>query len=66
MKIVKDKGIKVMLSGEGADECFGGYQYYYTSHLRDLYKTGKGFEESLKSYCLTHDLDFNQALKGFQ
>ena len=66
MKIVKEKGIKVMLSGEGADECFGGYQYYYTSHLRDLFKSGKDFHENLKSYCLTHDLNFNQTLKVFQ
>ncbi len=33
-KEAQSQGIKVLLSGDGADECFGGYSWY--RHLRDL------------------------------
>lgn len=33
-KHAKELGIKVLLSGDGADECFGGYSWY--RHLSDL------------------------------
>lgn len=33
-KEAKSQGIKVLLSGDGADECFGGYSWY--RHLNDL------------------------------
>lgn len=36
MKEVKSHNIKVILAGEGSDEAFGGYQYYFESHFRDL------------------------------
>tara|TARA_Y100000389_G_scaffold178256_1_gene191243 strand:- start:4524 stop:6293 length:1770 start_codon:yes stop_codon:yes gene_type:complete len=28
-RVIKAMGIKMVLSGEGADECFGGYLYFY-------------------------------------
>ncbi len=30
-KYIKDQGIKMVLSGEGADEVFGGYLYFYNA-----------------------------------
>jgi asparagine synthase (glutamine-hydrolysing) len=41
MQLVRDVGIKVLLSGEGADETFGGYKYYYYAYFRDLYEGGE-------------------------
>ncbi len=36
--VAKEEGIKVLLTGDGADECFGGYSWY--SHLSKI-KGGK-------------------------
>ena len=36
MKEVKRNNIKVVLSGEGSDEIFGGYEYYFPAFLSDL------------------------------
>lgn len=33
-------GVPVILSGEGSDETFGGYKYYYDAYFRDLYERG--------------------------
>lgn len=30
-KYIRDKGFKMVLSGEGADEVFGGYLYFYNA-----------------------------------
>ena len=34
---VRQEDIKVCLSGEGADELYGGYKYYYFSWLKNLF-----------------------------
>ncbi|MES2304514.1 MAG: asparagine synthase (glutamine-hydrolyzing) [Gemmatimonadota bacterium] len=41
MQLVAAHGIKVVINGQGADELFGGYPYYYPSYLRQLFRSGQ-------------------------
>jgi len=47
-KTAKTKGFKVLLDGQGADEIFGGYQYYYQRHIYNLAK--KNLHQARKHY----------------
>ncbi len=38
MKNVKEAGIKVILSGQGSDELFAGYQHHYVAYWRSILK----------------------------
>lgn len=40
MKTAKEAGLKVMLDGQGGDECLLGYERYYISYFWDLLKRG--------------------------
>ena len=41
MQAVRAADVPVMLCGEGADEVFAGYQYYYKAHCSDLAAAGR-------------------------
>ncbi len=49
---VRQDNIKVSLSGEGADELFGGYKYYYLAWLKSLFLKKKFSElnEEINKY----------------
>jgi len=40
IKLAKENGIKVLLDGQGGDECLAGYQRYILYYLRDLWHQG--------------------------
>lgn len=47
-RLAREQGIKVLLSGDGADECFGGYSWYH--HLEQASGPGKGLREGRVSF----------------
>lgn len=40
-KLAKTKGVTVLLDGQGADELFGGYHYFFGFYLKNFLKKGK-------------------------
>ncbi len=56
MKEVRRKGIKVMLAGEGADEIFGGYQYYFPAYFKDLEYDNELLYREVEDYAKAHGI----------
>jgi asparagine synthase (glutamine-hydrolysing) len=55
MKLAKQNGIKVLLDGQGGDECLAGYQKYLLDYLFDLARAHKYFE-AIREFVSTADL----------
>ncbi len=64
---VRDKGIMVLLEGQGADETLGGYEYYYSYYLADLYEKNPGKARTLfEQYALLRGMDKQNLDLGFK
>ncbi|MBQ6189529.1 MAG: asparagine synthase B [Bacteroidaceae bacterium] len=58
-RVIKSMGIKMVLSGEGADEVFGGYLYFHKA------PSAKAFhEETVRKLCKLHYYDCLRANKS--
>jgi asparagine synthase (glutamine-hydrolysing) len=44
IKLAKENGIKVLLDGQGGDECLAGYQRYLRDYVKDLVRERKYFK----------------------
>jgi len=53
MALPREKNVPVMISGEGADEAFCGYDHYFNFLCRELFQTGRHAElsEQLEGYA---------------
>jgi asparagine synthase (glutamine-hydrolysing) len=55
MKLAKEKGVTVLLDGQGADEIFAGYHGYYNVFFRELKKSDPVlYRKELAAYELLH------------
>ena len=58
-KLAKELGVKVLLSGDGADEAFGGYSWYKS--LQNISKMSKDFnEKAFRFYDLNDEISEKQ------
>lgn len=55
IKLAKENGIKVLLDGQGGDECLAGYQRYLRDYLKDLIRERK-YLKALLNFVGTLDL----------
>lgn len=55
MKLAKEKGVTVLLDGQGADEVFAGYHGYYNVYFRELKKyEPELYKKEIAAYSLLH------------
>ena len=57
-RMIKSYGIKMVLSGEGADEIFGGYLYFHSNHDEEFHS------ECKKRINQLHEFDCLRANKS--
>ncbi|NQT48187.1 MAG: asparagine synthase (glutamine-hydrolyzing), partial [Chloroflexi bacterium] len=57
MKLAKERGVKVLLDGQGGDELLAGYVPYYSYYLLDLAKRGRlvRLGREIGAYASLHD-----------
>ena len=62
IKLAKENGVKVLLDGQGGDECLAGYQRYILDYVSDLRRQGH-YVKSLRELFSTLDLTSPYATK---
>ena len=57
MRLARETGTTVLLAGEGADEIFAGYRYYFDAHFADLAEKGdlENSTREQEAYERSHD-----------
>jgi asparagine synthase (glutamine-hydrolysing) len=66
MRMVRANSIKVVLSGQGADETFAGYQSYLAARLATLFIRGQWATLAHLARCLLRRSDLSVARLGLQ
>ncbi len=57
MKLTRERGVKVVLNGQGADEILAGYGSYFLANFKDLFKEGKlwSLKNEIDKYSEYHE-----------
>ena len=63
MKLAREKGVKVLLTGQGGDETLGGYHKYYLYLFADLIHSLK-WKEAAREMGIYRELGEEKALSG--
>jgi len=66
MKAVRHAKIKVMLAGEGSDELFGGYQYYYAAYFKACEEEPARLASEVRAYAKLHNLSMEAHDDAYQ
>ncbi len=68
MRLAAQRGVKVILSGQGADELFAGYKYHYELRLKQLHDAGdtEAFERELLLVARAHGEDSPAAIQALR
>ncbi|AZQ61916.1 asparagine synthase (glutamine-hydrolyzing) [Flammeovirga pectinis] len=60
MQLAKNKGVTVLIDGQGADEIMGGYHGYFTAYCKELYKNDKlKYNEQITKWNKLHNLNYD-------
>jgi len=60
MKLAKEKGVTVLLDGQGADESLAGYHFYFHTYLKELKKANSPlYKTELEAYRNRHNPNFS-------
>ncbi len=64
MRLARQNNVTVLLDGQGADEVFAGYPYYFRYYFEELFlKNKKAYKEQLNRYAETNGSDYRRDIK---